>query len=234
MTAPAFRFSSVVFDADSTLADLEGIDWLAQRRDATVAADVESLTHRAMNGELPLDAVYAERIARIRPTTSELDALGDEYVRRAVAGARELLGELHAAGVATFIVSGGIRAALLPLAAHLGVPAAHVHAVTLRASNGDTVFDTLDGPQPLATQEGKITVVQQLRDAGVLPVPVAFVGDGSTDAAVRSLVDCFVAFTQVARRPAVVAVAHAEAESMTALRRLLRVARIGVPWQIAP
>lgn len=214
----------MVFDADSTLADLEGIDWLAAQRDAAVAADVVALTHRAMNGELPLDAVYAERIARIRPTRAELAQLGTVYVSRALAGVRDLLRELHEAGVCTAIVSGGVRDALLPLAAHLGVPAAHVHAVGLRSSRGDGVLDTLDGPQPLATQEGKIAVVQGLIDAGALPAPIAFVGDGSTDAAVRELVQTFIAFTQVERRAAVVAVADAEAENMAALRRLLQIA----------
>lgn len=213
-----------MFDADSTLADLEGIDWLANQRDATVAADVVALTHRAMNGELPLDAVYAERIARIRPTRRELAQLGDVYVAHVIAGARELIAELHHAGVSTAIVSGGIREALLPLAAHLGVPAARVYAVGLRSTRDNGVLDALDGAQPLATQTGKVSVVQALRDAGTLPVPVAFVGDGSTDAAVRGLVESFVAFTQVERRAAVVAVASAEAESMAALRSLLQIA----------
>jgi phosphoserine phosphatase len=174
-----------------------------------------------MNGELPLDAVYGERIAQIRPTRAELAKLGAVYVEHAIAGARELIATLHAAGVTTAIVSGGIRAALLPLAGFLGIPDASVHAVSLASSANDEVFDVLDGVQPLATQSGKITVVQSLMASGALPGPVAFTGDGATDAAVRDLVDAFFAFTQVARRPAVVAAAHGEATSMAALTELL-------------
>lgn len=238
--APRPRYASVVFDADSTLADIEGIDWLAEQRTPDVAAAIVALTNRAMNGEVALDAVYAERIARIRPTAEELEQLGAAYVARAINGARALIAELHAAGVRTAIVSGGIRQALLPLAAHLGIPVSHVFAVTLRASTehagSDTeshanaasqpsphalVFDSLDGPQPLATQNGKITVVRELIANGTLPTPVALTGDGATDAAARGEVSAFIAFTQVARRPVVVATAPAEAASMAELRTLL-------------
>ncbi len=215
------RYASVVFDADSTLADIEGIDWLAEQRSAHVAGAIVALTHRAMNGEVPLDAVYAERIARIRPTHDELQTLGAVYVEHVIAGARELIADLHANGVRTAIVSGGIRQALLPLAAHLGIPEENVHAVALRSSQHDGVFDALDGEQPLATQDGKIQVVRALMAGGALPSPVAVTGDGSTDAATASEVTAFIAFTQVVRRPAVVAGAQAEAKDMRSLRAAL-------------
>jgi hypothetical protein len=47
------------------------------------------------------------------------------------------------------------------------------------------------------------------------------VGDGSTDAAVRGVVDNFFAYTGVARRESVVAVADAEAKNFDELRSLL-------------
>jgi hypothetical protein len=47
------------------------------------------------------------------------------------------------------------------------------------------------------------------------------VGDGSTDAAVRGVVDNFFAYTGVARRENVVRVADAEAKSFEELRGLL-------------
>ena len=59
------RFASVVLDVDSTLCGVEGIDWLAQRRGGDVARRVRELTDRAMNGEIPLDSVYGERLAML-------------------------------------------------------------------------------------------------------------------------------------------------------------------------
>lgn len=210
------RFKTVVFDVDSTLADIEGIDWLATLRGPEVAAESEALTARAMAGELPIEAVYTTRLQRIRPTGAELIALADVYISTMQPGVREMVAQLHAARVHVHLVSGGLRPSIMPMALMLGVPAAHVHAVSL-APDVDGTFSVLDGEQPLATQQGKPRVVQQL----ALRTPIAMVGDGSTDAAVRGVVDRFFAYTGVARREKVVAVADAEANSFDALYPLL-------------
>ena len=220
MSRPA-TYATVLFDADSTLAAIEGIDWLAERRGAAMARDIAALTERAMNGLVPLDAVYAERVARIRPTRAEIASLSHAYIAQMVPGTAELVQALHTAGVMVHVVSGGLRDALLPFAARLGISGDRVHAVSLRSSAHDDVYDLLDGAQPLATQGGKPAVVQQLRTTGALPTPVAMIGDGSTDAAVAPHVDAFIAFTAVTRRAAVLAAAHAEAASMAALSTLL-------------
>lgn len=214
-------YATVLFDADSTLAAIEGIDWLAEQRGAAMAREIAALTDRAMNGLVPLDDVYGERVARIRPTRAELEALSQAYIAQMVPGTAELVQALHDAGVTVHVISGGLREALLPFAAHLGISRDRVHAVSLCSSAHDEAFDLLDGAQPLATQGGKPAVVQQLRATGALPLPVAMIGDGSTDAAVAPYVDAFIAFTAVTRRSAVLAAAHAEAASMAALSTLL-------------
>ncbi|GAB1342913.1 HAD-IB family phosphatase [Gemmatimonas sp.] len=210
------RFKTVIFDVDSTLAAIEGIDWLAALRDPEIASESEELTAKAMAGEMPIEAVYTRRLARIRPTGAELLMLADAYQHTAEAGARELIADLQAAKVHVHLLSGGLRASIIPLALQLGVPADRVHAVSL-ARDDDGTFSLLDGEQPLATQQGKPLTVQRLQ----LRTPTVMVGDGSTDAAVRGVVDSFIAYTGVARREKVVAVADAEANSFAALRPLL-------------
>ncbi len=214
-TGPISPFASVVFDADSTLSALEGIDWLAELRGADIAAQVAAMTDRAMNGELRIDDIYSARIALIRPTRAELEQLAEVYLANIVPGVRELFKELHRAGVHTAIMSGGLRDALLPLASELQLPHERVFAVSLRKNLAD-----VEPHQPLTTQFGKLQVLEALMHYAQLPAPVAFVGDGATDAAVRDVAH-FIAFTAVARRPAVVAVARAEARSMHDLANLL-------------
>lgn len=216
MTERRPRFQTVVFDVDSTLADIEGIDWLAARREPAIALESEQLTARAMAGEIPIEAVYIRRLERIRPTGTELLMLASAYQLAVQPGARELIAALHAAHVPVHLLSGGLRPSIMPLALHLGVPANRVHAVSL-TQDTDGTFSLLDGEQPLATQRGKPLVVEQLQ----LCAPIAMVGDGSTDAAVRGVVDTFIAYTGVARREQVVAVADAEAASFEALYPLL-------------
>ena len=142
--------------------------------------------------------------------------LAHAYQEAAEPGAKELIAELQQARVQVHLLSGGLRPSIIPLALQLGVPVDHVHAVSL-AQDDDGTFSQLDGDQPLATQRGKPLTVQRLQLRG----PVAMVGDGSTDAAVRGVVDNFFAYTGVARRENVVRVADAEAKSFEELRGLL-------------
>ncbi len=209
-----------MFDADSTLSAIEGIDWLAQLRSPELAAEVAALTDRAMNGEVGIEQVYALRIARIRPRRDEIAKLADTYIANLVPGAKSLFSALHTAGVHTAIMSGGIRDALLPMASELRLPHERVFAVSLQEDRKTGAFTGVEPHQPLTTQFGKLQVLEALISYAQLPTPVAFVGDGSTDAAVHHLAH-FIAYTGVARRPSVVAVARDEVADMASLQRLL-------------
>ena len=210
------RFKTVIFDVDSTVCAIEGIDWLAARRDPEIARESEVLTTQAMAGVMPIEAVYTRRLQRIRPTAGELISLAEAYRESLQPGAQELITSLQRAGTQVHLLSGGLRIAIVPIALQLGVPTDRVHAVSL-ARDTDGTMSLLDGDQPLSTQRGKPLIVQRL----ALATPTVMIGDGSTDAAVRGVVTEFIAYTGVARRENVVAVADAEADSFAALYPLL-------------
>ena len=210
------RYASVVLDVDSTLAGIEGIDWLAQRRGPAVAAEVAALTDRAMKGEIPLDAVYGERLARIRPTHDEVGMLAAAYRDAVAPDAVDVLAALRLAGVRIVLVSGGLREAILPLAMHLGCTADALHAVGVRFDAAGE-YAGYDEASPLATQAGKAAVVHALG----LPAPVLAVGDGATDLAMRPAVDAFAAYVGFVRRAPVVAAADFEIDSFTRLEALV-------------
>lgn len=212
------RYGSVVFDVDSTLSAIEGIDWLAERRDPSIAAQIRVMTEHAMAGLIPLEAVYRNRLELIRPTRAEIAELAQAYIDAVQPGAKELCEELDVAGCSIVLLSGGLRQAILPLARHLGVAPDDVHAVEIDFGD-DGTCSGLRGMQILSTQQGKPSVLHGLR--GELDRPLVMVGDGSTDAATRGVSDAFIAFTGVARRANVVAVADAEATDFTALHVLL-------------
>lgn len=206
----------MVFDADSTLAAIEGIDWLGAQRSANVANTIKQLTDRAMAGAIALEEVYAARLDVIKPTRDEIMALSAAYIAAIEPGAAQLLSELHAADVVVHVVSGGLRDALLPMAALLGIVPAQVHAVDI-TFDADGQYVSLAPSQMLSTQDGKPRLVRRLS----LPRMSVMIGDGSTDAAVRGEVNAFFAYTAVARRPLVVTAADAEARSFPELRTLL-------------
>jgi len=210
------KFATVVLDVDSTLSNIEGIDWLAALRGEEVAQEIAALTNRAMAGEIALESVYEQRLALIRPTRQEIATLSRVYIREVQQGARGLCAVLSAAGCEVRLLSGGLRDAILPFADYLDIPSERVHAVGLKYTDAGEYLG-LDGMQPLATQRGKPAILHAL----ALPRPLVMIGDGATDAAVRGVTDAFIAYTGVARRENVVAVADAEATDFSELHDLL-------------
>jgi phosphoserine phosphatase len=212
----AARYRTVVFDVDSTLCALEGIDWLALRRGGEVTREVERLTTDAMEGRLGLDQVYERRLRLVAPTREDLAALGREYVRTLVPGAAETIAACQAGGVHVALVSGGLRPSIEILASALGVPHADVHAADVEVAN-DGTYAGVDATQPLATPLGKAQVLRVL----ALPRPLLVVGDGATDAEARVEADAFCAFTGVVARERVVRRADYVAGDFADVRSLI-------------
>jgi phosphoserine phosphatase len=192
-------FASVILDVDSTLCGLEGIDWLAERRGNAIGTQVTELTDRAMRGEIPLDAVYGERLALVHPSRDDVIALADAYAATLAPQAAYAILRLRAAGKRIVLVSGGVREAILPVAARLGIPERDVRAVSVRFG-ADGAYIAFDTASPLATAAGKRLVAESL----ALPRRVLAMGDGATDLAMRSAVDAFAAYTGFVRRENVV------------------------------
>jgi phosphoserine phosphatase len=194
------RYASVIFDCDSTLAAIEGIDELAgEQRDA-----VAQLTDAAMRGELALEEVYGRRLDLIRPSRAAVDRLSARYVDAIVPDARETVAALHAGGVAVYIVSGGLLGPVLAVARALDIAPARVAAVEAHFDEQGR-YAGFDTASPLARQGGKRAIIEQWNP----PVgrPSLLVGDGATDLEARPAVDTFAAYAGVAARPAVVAAA---------------------------
>jgi phosphoserine phosphatase len=210
------RFNSIVLDVDSTLSDVEGIDWLAALRGPDVEAWSAELTARAMAGHLPIDAVYGERMGVVRPTSRELEKLGQVYVERVASRAQETLAEFRKSNIELVMVSGGLREAILPLAKKLGIPDRHVYAVSVffDAKGGYAGFD--EG-SPFTRQNGKRSTVVTMGLTG----PILAVGDGMTDCEMKPVVDSFAVFTGFQRRDAVVQRADYVIENFDQLRDLV-------------
>lgn len=209
-------FRSVVIDVDSTLCGIEGIDWLASRSDPAIGAAITALTDRAMRGEIALDAVYGERLAAVRPSRRDIDDLAAAYVGALAPGAADAVRLLHGEGRRVVLVSGGLRDAILPLAAQLVIAERDVHAVPVRFA-ADGAFAGYDDASPLTTSSGKQEVVRSL----ALPRRILAVGDGATDLAIRPAVDRFAAFTGFVRREPVVASADVVIDSFAQLVELV-------------
>jgi phosphoserine phosphatase len=191
------RVSAVVFDCDSTLSAIEGIDELAlERRD-----EIQALTDAAMRGEVPLEAVYGTRLALIRPDRTRVEALAQQYVAGLVPDAVEVVAALREERIAVRIVSGGLLPAVMAVADALGVERANVAAVGIHFGT-DGSYAGFDDASPLARSGGKCDVLRAWRDH--LGAHVMMVGDGATDLEAAAAADVFAAYAGVVARAAVV------------------------------
>jgi phosphoserine phosphatase len=196
------RMGAVVFDCDSTLTALEGIEVLgAQHR-----AEIERLTDAAMRGDLPLELVYGHRLELAQPARAALEDLGRAYIHALVPDAREVVAALLDEDIVVRILSGGLLPAVVAVAEALGLAPGAVAAVDIRFDEQDR-YAGFDNTSPLARSGGKRDVLQRWRT--VLPAPLMLVGDGATDLEARDAVDVFVAYAGVVERPRVVAGADA-------------------------
>lgn len=200
---PLTRVATVVFDCDSTLCAIEGIDELAGPQ----RAEVEALTAAAMHGELPLEAVYGRRLELIRPDARRIARLSRQYVQRLVPDGREVVAALQGEGIRVCIVSGGLLPAVLAVADALHIAHEDVAAVGIRFDDRGA-YAGFDEESPLAQSRGKCDVLAAWRGRAD-GERTMLIGDGATDAEAADVVDVFVAYAGVAERPAVVEAADA-------------------------
>ena len=187
------KYRHVFFDVDSTLVTIEGIDILGGGH-----PEIAKLTLSAMDGLVPLDQVYARRLAMIRPTRADVDALGARYLESIVDGAEETVAALMDAGAVVHIVTAGIEQAVLPLAEKLRI--GDVHAVRLEFAE-DGSYRDFDHRSPLTRPHGKELIVRDIRAR--TKGTAAFVGDAVSDLEAASSVELFIGFGGVVVREVV-------------------------------
>jgi len=202
------RAQAVCFDVDSTVVRVEGIDELAafHGKGAAVAA----LTRGAMGGSVPFREALRARLALIAPTRASLAAFLAAHPPAAQLspGVAQLVAALHARGTHVFLVSGGFRQMIAPVAEALGVPPERVFANSILFKDGAGevagagAYAGFDEREPTSRDGGKADVVRALVAARGYS-PVVMVGDGVTDMQARPPADAFVGYGGVVAREAV-------------------------------
>lgn len=186
----------VVFDFDSTLSAIEGIDELARAAGPEVFAQVEDLTRQAMEGRIPLEDVFRRRLDMIRPSRAQIESLADHYRQTLEPDAAAVIALLRAAGWTPAVVSGGLEPAVRPAASALGIDC--VEAVPIHF-HADGSYAGYDATFPAARSGGKPRILQTLREC-FHPSALVMVGDGGSDLETKPVVDLFVGFGRYADR----------------------------------
>jgi phosphoserine phosphatase len=207
----------VIFDCDSTLSAIEGIDELARVRGPQIFAEVEAMTTAAMGGEIAVQDVFARRLDIIRPRLADVAAVGRQYVEQVEPTALATIGQLTTAGWTSLILSGGFRQCIAPLATHLGITRIEAVDLFFDAAGNYAGYDTRF---PTTRSGGKPELIAALKRE-LTPVRTVMVGDGVSDLETRDEVDLFVGFGRYTERAKVKAGAHAFIHRLSDLPALL-------------
>ncbi len=208
----------IIFDCDSTLSAIEGIDELARLRGPEVFAAVEAQTRDAMEGKISVESVFGRRLAVIRPRRADVVAIGRKYIEEVEPAALATITRLKADGWTPLILSGGFRPIIAPLAAYLGI--SRIEAVDLYFDAAGE-YTGYDENFPTTRSGGKPAVITALRRE-LSPVRTVMVGDGVSDLEAKPVVDQFVGFGRYTVRAKVKAEAHAFVHSLAELPALLK------------
>eukprot|EP00455_Lapot_gusevi_P051660 TRINITY_DN7762_c0_g1_i10.p1 TRINITY_DN7762_c0_g1~~TRINITY_DN7762_c0_g1_i10.p1 ORF type:complete len:175 (-),score=41.53 TRINITY_DN7762_c0_g1_i10:72-596(-) len=151
-----------------------------------------------MNGNVPFEEAFAARLALIRPTRAQLFDLAASSRLQLTPGIDTLIALLKQRGVQVYLVSGGIRDLIEPLARRLHIESDHIFANELFFDErGD--FIAHDTAQPTSRSGGKARVIEHLKEKHGYS-RVVMIGDGATDMEAAPPADGFIGFGGVVVR----------------------------------
>ncbi|XP_044477175.1 phosphoserine phosphatase, chloroplastic-like [Mangifera indica] len=197
------KADAVCFDVDSTVCLDEGIDELAEFCGAGKA--VAEWTARAMGGSVPFEEALAARLSLFKPSLSQVQDFLEKRPPKLSPGIDELVKKLKANNVNVYLISGGFRQMINPVASILGIPPDNIFANQLLfKSSGE--FLGFDDNEPTSRSGGKAIAVQQIKKAYGYKTLV-MIGDGATDLEARQPggADIFICYAAVQLRAAVAA-----------------------------
>jgi len=190
---------AVCFDVDSTVITSEGIDVLAEHCGAGPA--VAEWTLKAMGGSVPFHEALEARLKLIEPSAQDIHDCHVKNPLEFTEGVEELVETLLRRDVHVYLVSGGFRQMIDPLADVLNIGKDRIYANNLYF-DADGKYAGFDTEEPTSRAGGKAKVVSMLKEKYGYD-PIFMVGDGATDMEARPPADAFIGFGGIAVRDVV-------------------------------
>ncbi|XP_012272758.1 phosphoserine phosphatase isoform X2 [Orussus abietinus] len=181
---------AVSFDVDSTVIQDEGIDELAKF--CGKGQQVTELTKQAMQGNMTFQQSLTVRLNIIRPSLTQVKEFLHTHPLRLTPGIKTLVNTLQSQKKQVFLISGGFRCLIAPVAAQLNIPAENICANRLKFYfNGE--YAGFDENEPTAKTGGKAEAIRLLKEKRNFKTLV-HVGDGATDLEACPPADAFIGF----------------------------------------
>lgn len=171
------KSSAFCFDVDSTVCVDEGIDEFAAYLGK--GEEVAAMTAAAMGGNVSFREALDNRLQVMQPTKSSIEQFVTENPPKLSAGIKNLFDTLRQNGKNVYLVSGGFRHMINPVADLLDVPRENVFANDILFED-DGSYDTFDPNEFTSKAGGKADAVKHIKKKDGHAV-MAMVGDGATD-----------------------------------------------------
>ena len=188
------KADAVCFDVDSTVCQDEAIDEFANFLGK--GKEVALCTQQAMGGNMSFREALRLRLNLMHPTRAQMEEYADSHKIRLTNGISELISELQQRNIPVYLISGGFRRLILPIADLLGIPRSHVYANEL-LFDGNGNYNGFDLSEPTSDNGnksvGKAGVCGQLKAKNGYK-RLIMIGDGATDAEACPPADAFVGF----------------------------------------
>jgi phosphoserine phosphatase len=190
---------AVCFDVDSTVCEEEGIDVLAEHCGAGAA--VKAWTDKAMNGNVKFEDALAARLNLIKPSKRDVKDCLQANPPKLTKGIKELIAALQLNNIEVFLVSGGFRLMIEPVAEQVNIPLRNIYANTIFFDD-DGKFAGFDDTELTSRDGGKAEAIKIIKKTHGHKV-MAMIGDGVTDLQARPPADLFVGFGGIVTRQVV-------------------------------
>lgn len=199
-----YEADAVCFDVDSTVINEEGIDVLAEFLGK--GEEVAALTAAAMDGGMKFQDALAQRLDLLKPSRKQILDCLEKNPLVLTDGIAKLISTLQSKNVDVYLVSGGFRIMIEPVAKILNInPSTHVIANTIVFDNDDDtgLYKGFDTAEPTSKDMGKPKAIQQILDNRFYNNGIVMIGDGATDAQAKPPATAFIGFGGVVVREAV-------------------------------
>lgn len=184
----AQSLDAILFDCDSTLSQIEGIDVIAKENG--VYQTVHELTERAMAETGLSPALYSERMALVKPNAAQMARVAQLYWEHVSPDVFNVVTCLHALSKPVYVVSAGLKPSVAAFAKHLQIPVHRVYAVEVFC-DGEGNYSYFDEKSPLTGSHGKSIIAEELKRQHPR---LALIGDGMNDLEAAKAVHRFIGY----------------------------------------
>ncbi|XP_044737647.1 phosphoserine phosphatase isoform X2 [Chrysoperla carnea] len=181
---------AVCFDVDSTLIQEEGIDELAKF--CMKGEEVANLTKKAMGGSMTFEESLRLRLNIIKPNLGQIRDFIRMQPPKLTPGVKQLIQTLQSRQIPIYLISGGFRSIIVPIASQLNIPLENIFANRLKFYyNGE--YAGFDENEPTSKSGGKSQVIQYLKEKFGYK-NLVMIGDGATDLEACPPADAFIGY----------------------------------------